>query len=115
MQFEPVIGGVRVLTDSGKVLGEARTFGQRLTSDEVLAQLGYVAVEGGGVRSMTSPERDSYLADGDVLEADQGDTDPGDPTPASTLSRSEMFALAKSRGLRVPGNASNKRLAEALA
>ena len=56
-RFEAVPGGVRVISDAGVIIGEARAFGQKLSSDDALAQLGYKSDTSGELAVMSGTER----------------------------------------------------------
>lgn len=108
--FEPVTGGVRVLTDKGIVVGEARTFGQRISSDQALAQLGYADDGEGGLRVLTDAEKAARIAD---LPEPEESAEGGDQFAG--LSDDELRDLVKSRGGTAAHNTSRAKLLERLA
>lgn len=57
MKFQATKAGVRVFTDSGIMIGEARSSGQPLSSERALAQLGFRVDDSGQPVPMLAAER----------------------------------------------------------
>lgn len=113
MQFSSVSGGVRVSTDAGIILGVAQTFGQRLSGDDVLSQLGYKSDGNGGAVRLSTSEQTARLvnAEAPIVEAEPEAT----VGPYDGLSRADLRAIAKGRGVKYTARDSGAKLRELLA